>query len=108
MSVLKLPALLTQANASTCLRELSAAVASQPAGVVVDASGLGKFDSAALAVLLGLRRAALSAGKSFAVSDLPQRMADLARLYGIGELLPATDGEAVAPDTALAKSPPVK
>jgi len=106
--VLKLPALLTQATASTCLRELSATLVAQPAAVVVDASGLGKFDSAALAVLLSVRRAALGLGKSFAVSQLPQRMADLAGLYGIAELLPATGGDALAPDPAAAKSPPVK
>lgn len=108
MSVLKLPALLTQDNASTCLRELSAAVAAQPGGVAVDASGLGKFDSAALAVLLAVRRASQAAGKSFAVSDLPQRMADLARLYGIADLLPASGGDALAPDATLAESAPVK
>lgn len=108
MSVLKLPALLTQATASTCLRELSAALPTQPADVVVDASGLNKFDSAALAVLLSLRRAALGLGKGFTVSGLPPRLADLARLYGIAELLPANVGDALAPGPSVAKSPPVK
>ena len=105
--MLKLPALLTQATASICLRDLSAALPAQPAGVVVDASGLGKFDSAALAVLLSLRREALALGKSLTVSALPQRMADLARLYGIAELLPATGGDTPAPDTGQALCAPV-
>ena len=105
--MLTLPASLTQTTASDCLRDLSAALPAQPAGVVVDASGLGKFDSAALAVLLTLRREALGLGKSFSVSDLPQRMADLARLYGIADLLPASGGEALAPATGVAKSMPV-
>ena len=108
MSVLRLPALLTQANASVCLRELSATLAAQPDAVVVDAAGLGKFDSAALAVLLALRRAALGLGKHFAVSELPPRMADLARLYGIAELLPATGADALSLETAVVKSPSVK
>ncbi|APW47472.1 STAS domain-containing protein [Rhodoferax antarcticus] len=106
--MLKLPALLTQATASTCLRELSAALPNQPEAVVVDASGLSRFDSAALAVLLSLRRGALGLGKSFAVSELPQRMADLARLYGIAELLPATAGAALAAESPAAKSLPKK
>ena len=105
--MLKLPALLTQTTARTCLRDLSAALPAQPAGVVVDASGLGKFDSAALAVLLTLRRQALGLGKSFSVSELPQRMADLARLYGIAELLPTTGGDALAPANGVATSLPV-
>lgn len=106
--MLKLPALLTQGTASTCLRELSAALPNQAAAVVVDASALIKFDSAALAVLLSLRRAALGLGKSFAVSELPQRMADLARLYGIAELLPATAGAALAPETPAVNNRPVE
>jgi len=104
--VLKLPALLTQDTASICLRDLRAALPAEPAGVVVDASGLGKFDSAALAVLLSLRREALALGKSFALKALPQRMGDLARLYGIAELLPTTDSDTLAAEAAGTKSPP--
>ena len=51
--------------------------------------GLGQFDSAALAVLLELRRRALKLGKTFAVQAQPRHLSDLARLYGITELLPA-------------------
>lgn len=87
--MLELPAQLTQTSASACLRDLAAAVRAEPAEVVVSAVGLGRFDSAALAVLLSLRREALALGKTFAVASLPQRLADLARLYGIDELLPA-------------------
>lgn len=88
--MLALPAQLTQTSASACLRDLTAAVRAEPAEVVVSAAGLGRFDSAALAVLLSLRREALALGKTFAVASLPQRLADLARLYGIDELLPDT------------------
>lgn len=93
--MLQLPAVLTQDTASACLRELAMAVRQQPTAVVhVNAAGLQRFDSSALAVLLELRRAALAQGKSLALGGLPQRLADLARLYGIAELLPA---QSVAP-----------
>jgi len=87
--MLVLPEALTQTSASACLRDLGAALPAEPAAVVVDASRLNRFDSVALAVLLALRRQALLLGKTFFVHGLPQRMADLARLYGIAELLPA-------------------
>jgi len=50
---------------------------------------LNRFDSAALAVLLEFRRESLALGKRFSVHGLPARLADLATLYGIIELLPA-------------------
>jgi len=96
-NVLELPVQLTHASATVCLRDLAAALRGEPAEVVVSAASLGRFDSAALAVLLELRRAALTLGKSFAVTSLPKRLTDLANLYGIEELLPAQ-----------AASPPVK
>jgi phospholipid transport system transporter-binding protein len=90
MSVLALPAELTQTQASACLRTLLPGLKSsvEPV-VVVDASALSRFDSAALAVLLELRRASLSIGKTFAVRGLPARLGNLATLYGIAELVPA-------------------
>ena len=86
--MLELPAELTQTSATACLRDLGAGVRAEPAGVVVSAARLGRFDSAALAVLLELRREALALSKTFSVTKLPERLADLARLYGIEELLP--------------------
>jgi phospholipid transport system transporter-binding protein len=59
------------------------------AQVVVDAGALTRFDSSALAVLVEVRREALAAGKTFAVQKLPPRLAQLAALYGVAELLPA-------------------
>jgi len=85
--VIKLPESLTQATATLCLNELGNALSAQPAAVVVDASALNRFDSSALAVLLALRRQAAQLGKSFTVEGLPQRLGDLARLYGIAALL---------------------
>ena len=86
--MLALPEKLTQSQATACLHGLSAALAgTTEAAVVVDATALREFDSAALAVLLQLRRDCLAAKRSFAVRAMPPRLADLAALYGIGELL---------------------
>ena len=90
MSVVALPAELTQTQASACLRALASGVNSSAAPVVVvDASGLIRFDSSALAVLLELRRQSLAVGKRFAVKGLPAGLRNLAMLYGIADLVPA-------------------
>ncbi|MBA3594765.1 MAG: STAS domain-containing protein [Pseudomonadota bacterium] len=57
--------------------------------VVADASALREFDSSALAVLLACRRQVLAAGKRFSVLALPDRLRQLAGLYGVQDLLPA-------------------
>ena len=87
--VLVLPPQLTQAEAKACLRGLLLELPAQDAVVVVDAGPLLRFDSAALAVLLELRRQSLAISKTFAVAQMPTRLADLAALYGIGDLLVA-------------------
>jgi phospholipid transport system transporter-binding protein len=85
--MLVLPAEVTHANARTCVRMLVQALSSQP--VVADASGLLKYDSSALAVLLECRREAQLKGLSFSVRGLPPQLRSLASLYGVAELLPA-------------------
>ena len=89
MSTLRLPSTLTNHQAQACLQQLQAALAQLPGGsvAVVDASELAVFDSAALAVLLECRRAALANGKTLQVQGLPAAAASLARLYGVDELL---------------------
>ena len=87
--VLVLPPQLTQAEAKACLHGLLLELPGQAAAVVVDAGALLRFDSAALAVLLELRRQSLAISKTFAVAQMPTRLADLAALYGIGDLLVA-------------------
>jgi phospholipid transport system transporter-binding protein len=87
--VLVLPAELTQAQASACLRMLVQGLRSQTADtVVVDASALQQFDSAALAVLLEFRRETQAFGKKLSIRNLSPRVIDLAALYGIDGLLP--------------------
>jgi phospholipid transport system transporter-binding protein len=87
--MLVLPADLTHASARTCAHMLAQSLRGQGDAVVADASGLQKFDSSALAVLLECRREAQIQGKSFSVRALPQRLRTLAGLYGVAELLPA-------------------
>jgi phospholipid transport system transporter-binding protein len=53
----------------------------------VDASALKQFDSATIALLMQARRLAQAAGRGFAVDHLPAQLAQLARLYGVEELL---------------------
>ena len=87
--MLVLPAELTHAQASPCVRMLAQALRSDPGReAVADASGLHRFDSSALAVLLECRREALAAGKHFAVHQLHPRLRELATLYGVESLLP--------------------
>lgn len=88
--MLDLPSALTQTQATNCLRTLLRGLKSvTEKAVVLDASALTQFDSAALAVLLELRRETLALGKSFAMQGIPPGLGNLATLYGIEELLPA-------------------
>ena len=88
--MLTLPSALTHESAADFSQTLRQAVFSQPADVVADASALRQFDSSALAILLECRREALAAGKSFSVQSAPPRLRQLAGLYGVAELIPAT------------------
>jgi len=89
--VLVLPSELTHKQATACLRMLVQGLPSQTGAVVVDAASLQRFDSSALAVLLEFRRISATRGKGFDIRGLSPRLIDLARLYGVAELLlPAT------------------
>ena len=89
--MLVLPQELTHGQATACLRMLVQGLRSESGPqVVVDATGLSRFDSSALAVLLEFRRESLALGKGFSILGLPARMGNLAALYGIAELLPST------------------
>ena len=86
--MLLLPATVTIAEAGDAMRMLAQAVQSErDAEVTLDASGLQRFDTSALAVLLECKRLALAGGKGFALVRVPARLADLARLYGLDGLL---------------------
>jgi phospholipid transport system transporter-binding protein len=86
--VLALPQELTQSQAMACLAALLKGMREQSElAVVLDATPLVRFDSAALAVLLELQRQAVTLGKRLTIRGLPGRLSDLAALYGIAELL---------------------
>ncbi len=86
--MLVLPADLTRAQASACLQMLVQGLrALTDKQIVVDAAALQHFDSSALAVLLELQRESQAQGRSLSIQALPKRLHDLARVYGIDELL---------------------
>lgn len=58
-----------------------------PASGTVDLAGLAHADSAALAVLLALKRRAAAAGTTLAFESVPASIASLARVYGIDTLV---------------------
>lgn len=103
--MLLLPATVTAQEAVAVQRQLTQALGqvSEPV-VVIDASGLQRFDSAALAVLLACERLAVAAGKRFIVRGLPTKLTSLAELYGVDSLLPsdATTGTLAAASRAAA------
>lgn len=98
--VLTLPPVLTHLAASDVSHGLKQAVLSEPDEVVVDARALKKFDSSALAVLIECRRQALAAGKAFSVYGVPERLLQLASLYGVVELIPVSTAAGAAADMA--------
>ena len=91
--MLLLPAALTMPVARDALRMLSQAFKREPeAGIVIDASGLQQFDSAALTVLLECQRLAQAWGKVFSVRHAPPKLLALAKLYGVVAVLPFVGG----------------
>ena len=86
---MQLPATLTLAQAEPTLAALRQQLPAQGAQVSLDASALREFDSAALAVLLALRRDCQALGKALVCSHLNPRLGALAALYGVSELIDA-------------------
>lgn len=86
---LALPARLDATNAGTVEAGLVARLHEAGAGqrVQVDASALQSFDSSALATLLALQRMAGQEGLGVELLAPPIRLIELARLYGVHELL---------------------
>ena len=86
--MLLLPAALTAREARDTQRLLAQALQREPeGGVLVDASNLQQFDTAALSVLLECQRQSQAFGRSFAVRNAPAKLAALAKLYGVDTLL---------------------
>ena len=88
MAVLRLPEVLTHAQAGECRTQLLQAMrTSQDRVLLLDASDLRQFDSSALAVLLSCRREALALSRQLQLQGLPARLSELASLYGVQEWL---------------------
>ena len=86
--MLLLPATITLRESRDTLRLLSQALQGEKDGeVVIDASPLQQCDTSALAVLLECRRLAQAWGRAFSVRNPPEKLASLAKLYGVAELL---------------------
>lgn len=60
-----------------------------PSSGVVDFAGLSQADSAALAVMIALRRRAATEGRSLTFASLPDSLTSLAVVYGIEALVAA-------------------
>jgi phospholipid transport system transporter-binding protein len=86
-NAMKLPEQATLEHAAALAATLPAAVAGASGALRVDASALKQFDSATIALLMQARRLAQAAGLGFVVDHLPTQLAQLARLYGVEELL---------------------
>ena len=86
--MLLLPATITTREARDALRMLSQALQREPGdAVVINASSLQQFDTAAVAVLLECQRLAQAWGKSFEIRQAPPKLLSLVKLYGVDALL---------------------
>ena len=54
----------------------------------LDAAALVDFDTSAVALLLHAKRGALARGVQLQLQGVPTKLRELARLYGVEELLP--------------------
>jgi len=66
----------------------------------IDLGALSSFDSSALAVILAALRAQSGIGEPIALIAMPDKLRELARLYGLDELLSLAMAEAGAADPA--------
>jgi phospholipid transport system transporter-binding protein len=105
--MLLLPATLTSREARVTLRMLKQALQGEGSDgpVIVEAGSLQQLDSSALAVLLEVERLAKAWGRSFAVRGVPPKLAALAKLYGVDQIL--LHAEAAADGSALDQRKPV-
>jgi phospholipid transport system transporter-binding protein len=92
---LRLPASVLLASASSLWRDWQAKLQAEAAcvgaqagqAVQLNAAGLVDFDSSALSLLLACSRLCRQHGLGLSIHGAPASLRDLARLYGIEELL---------------------
>ena len=83
---------LTLAGAAAALVQGNAAIADGARSV--DMSEVGELDSSALALLLAWVREARRRDRELAITNLPQGLTTIARLYGVADLLTASPAPA--------------
>lgn len=84
---LQLPASATIEQAAALAATLPSAAADGSGVLRVDASSLEQLDTSTIALLLQARRVAAERGCGFEVVGAPAKLAALAKLYGVEELL---------------------
>lgn len=93
MKVLALPAEVTLTKAKALEAEVDAALAAaDAAGLRIDAAALQDFDTSAIALLLHVQRGARARALPLQLDGAPSKLRELARLYGVEELLPPAPG----------------
>ncbi len=93
---MQLPATATLEQAAALAATLPAAVADGAGVLRIDAGALREFDSSTIALLMQARRLAQAGGRGFEVVGTPAKLAELARLYGVEELLSLSTSTAPA------------
>lgn len=84
---MQLPATATLDETAELAAALPAAVADGSGTLAIDASALQAFDTSLIALLLQARRLAREAGRDVRVAGAPAKLAQLAQLYGVEDLL---------------------
>jgi phospholipid transport system transporter-binding protein len=91
-----LPPHATLEQAAALAETLPAALAESSGAFRIDCSRLETYDSSTLSLLLQAHRLAQAAGRGFEVLAAPAQLAELARLYGVEELLSLSAASAKA------------
>ncbi len=91
-----LPENATLEHAAALADQLPAALAEGSGALRIDCSKLKDCDSSTLSLLLQGHRLAQAAGRGFEVVGAPAQLAELARLYGVEELLSLAGASAKA------------
>lgn len=94
MSALKLPAQLRMDGARAAWAQMSPALRAEAAQVLaaagrevrLSATALTDFDSSALSLLLSAARQCTEQGVTLKLDDVPDKLRELARVYGVAEL----------------------
>ena len=86
MTAIAMPARVTMSEVRATLTQLQPLLQAADAPVI-DASSLHELDSAAVALLLECRRQAAARGLQLQVTGAPTKLSQLAKLYGVADLL---------------------